>query len=195
MEAQFRPQLVAYKTGGRTAEKDLSGFLGLNYDHQPMTRPLAKHLAFAAMVPLALGCASQSDSNAKQVRDLSEQVRRLQSMTDRLEERLSALENARGKSQPRLTSSMSPPDTVPDLPVVRASPDTASTAADVRSSQPESEESRPLIVGEGTRVETRNSGNESAVVTAARRAKEKSGNEPTKAKRANGATEPGKKSP
>ncbi len=181
---------------GEYSKKDLSWFPGLNYDPHPMTRSLVLRSAFAPLLLLGMGCASQSDNSGRQVRELTDQVRRLQSTTDRLEERLAAIENARQRDAQRPPPTVSLASELPNLPVVKVNPDSSVSANEARPIAGDGDEPRPLIVGEGSRIETRSSGNESTSVTPApRRPKDKSATEPTTTKRPNGAMDSGKKSP
>jgi hypothetical protein len=168
-------------------EKDLSWLPGLNYDRVPMNRKSLTWLVMMAYLPLGFGCAAQSDSNSKQLRELTEQVRGLQATTDRLQERLSALENSRTKERGPAVVTTPPMDT-PNLPVVRMGAETVLPSVEASAVSNSSEEPRPLIVGEGSRIETRTSGSEASVLPPSpRRGKD--------TKRSSGATDPGKTSP
>lgn len=160
-----------------------------------MTRSAVQCLPFAAVMFLGMGCASQSDSSARQVRELTDQVRRLQATTDRLEERLSAIEHARPKEVQRPPNSVSLTTDMPDLPVVKVNPESGASASSVRSGGGDADEPRPLIVGEGSRVETRASGAEPSNANLPARRKEKSAAEPATTKQKSGATDAGKKTP
>lgn len=177
----------------RFIKKDLSRFDGLNYDPQPMTRLTLSGLVGTVLVWQLTGCATQSDVQTKQLNELKEQVRRLQATSDRLQERLSALENQAvqdGQESQRPLPVVTPG--VPELPVVKMSPEPKPPTADPSAYTGESEEPRPLIVGEGSRIETRTSNGEAATSNATvRRSKEKPGDAP--GKRTNSAAESGKK--
>lgn len=160
-----------------------------------MTRTPRLPLLLFAVVPLALGCAAQTDDRGKQITQLSEQVRRIQATTDRLQERLSALENIRvreAERKPHVTQL--PPDVPAGLPVVKMQPEAGAPSAEVPSTTPEEEEPRPLIVGEGARIETRTGGIDAPTTgSSPRRTKEKSATDGS-VKRSNATTDVGKKS-
>lgn len=173
----------------------MSWFDGLNYDPCPMTRTPPLSWLLVAVLPLAFGCAAQSDDRGKQIVQLSEQVRRLQATTDRLQERLSALENARAREAerpPRVTQLA--PEIPTGLPVVKMSSEPGSSSPEASSTTTDDDEPRPLIVGEGARIETRTSGAETSAPGASpRRAKDKPATD-SSIKRSNATTESGKKS-
>jgi len=145
-----------------------------------MTRSIVQCSAYVSLVLLGMGCASQSDSGTRQLRELGEQVRRLQATTDRMEERLAAIENARLKDVQRPPVPVSLTNDVPNLPVVKVNPDAGALTDGSRPTAGDADESRPLIVGEGTRIETRSSGAEPPGASVPlRRSKDKSAVEST----------------
>lgn len=154
-----------------------------------MTRSILVGLACSALLLQLVGCAAQSNNQTKQINELSEQVRRLQATTDHLQERMSALENLRARESER-SSRQVPAATpgVPDLPVVKMTPDARAGTSDAPAANGETEEPRPLIVGEGSRIETRSSGEP---IVAPRRSKDKVSD--TTSKRPSSAPESGKK--
>jgi outer membrane murein-binding lipoprotein Lpp len=161
-----------------------------------MNRSVVQSLACAASFLLGMGCASQSDAGSRQVRELSEQVRRIQSATDRLEERLAAVENARQRDAQRPAGPVSLTTDVPELPVVKVQPAPAVSTNDLRPTTGDGDEPRPLIVGEGSRIETRPGGGESLHSNLpVRRSKDKTTVETTSTKRQTSGTDSGKKTP
>lgn len=181
----------------RQPEKDLSWLRGLHYDHDPMTRNIVRRSLLAALLLCGSGCAAQSDNSSKQLHALADQVRRLQSTADRLEERMAAIENARLRETQRTASLPVVSSEIPSLPVIKA--DSESSAVSGDSSPPQGEtgdEPRPLIVGEGSRIETRSSGVElPATNNPTRRMKDKPSSDSVGVKRPNVARDSGKKSP
>lgn len=160
-----------------------------------MTRSLLLCPAFAALLALGSGCAAQTDASSKRLNELNEQVRRLQATTDRLQERLSALENARVREVERAPQPGSAPSAIPELPVVKLQANADSSQLEQPSGAAETNEPRPLIVGEGSRIETRTGNSDSGAASSSqRRAKEKSGVGAAN-KRPNVSHESGKKSP
>ena len=119
-------------------------------------------LVLLAFVPLAAGCASDKDHVEKQLSKLNDEVQRMQSETDRMGERLDAME-ARQASAPRANeeriASNTPAVVRPKLKVVRMEPGDENSADDVSEAgaQPPGDDGGPrvLIRGEGTSVETR----------------------------------------
>lgn len=119
------------------------------------------------LVPFSvLACASQSAEQDRQMKDLSARVRQLSTNYERLEERLVAVEALeRHKAGTAETaSSPAPVSTRPDLPTVKAGPNEQTMS---ESSSPEpghvgetsaDDPNRLMIVGEGSRVETRAAG-------------------------------------
>ncbi len=120
--------------------------------------------ATVLLVPFSvLACASQSAEESRQMKDLAARVRQLSTNYERLEERLGAVEalerykagTADNAPSPSITS------TRPDLPTVMAGPNeqpmNESTSPEPsRTVEPSSDDShRLMIVGEGSRVETR----------------------------------------
>ena len=159
-----------------------------------MLRSLFSCIALIAIGSLAAGCASQSDGHARQVRELGAQVRQLQATSDRLEERLAAVENARRHEPTKPLTGTAPPSDVPELPIVRLHSEAMPGAAgEGHSGAAETDEPRPLIVGEGSRVETRASGESAPANTPLRRSKDKANAEPSPSKRSAGPADAGKK--
>ena len=119
----------------------------------------ANSLLLIALLILAPGCASQTQATEHQVRDLEARIKRLSSSSERMEERILALEAV---TQSDSRGRRDPPDgnaARPELPVVRVDPNgqKSETAPEPeRSSEGAAEDSRRLvIVGEGSRVEAR----------------------------------------
>ncbi|HEY3498673.1 MAG TPA: hypothetical protein VGK73_28475 [Polyangiaceae bacterium] len=115
------------------------------------------------VISLAFGlgaCAAQEDSVEKQLSKLHDDITRLQAETDRMSERMEALElrgTASARSEERVASS-APPTTVsrPKLKVVRVEPDGEPTAADASDPGTEGDSApRLLIQGEGKTLESR----------------------------------------
>lgn len=108
----------------------------------------------AAALSFTVGCASQNDATHKRVEELDGRVRRLQATADRLEERVAAAEAAlKAGFRPNRSPLASTDIARPDLPVVQMeSPDPPPPPPSPPSAD---EEPRPLIVGEGSRVEAR----------------------------------------
>lgn len=154
-----------------------------------MTRSTLVGLAWAALLSQLVGCASQSNTQTKQLNELNEQVRRLQATSDHLQERMSALENLRARESERASRQL-PAATpgVPDLPIVKMTPDARPSSHETSSVTGDNEEPRPLIVGEGSRIETRSSGE---AIAPPRRSKDKAGD--TSSKRPSASPESGKK--
>jgi hypothetical protein len=114
------------------------------------------------IVPFSvLACASQSAEDARQVKDLAARVRQLSTNYERLEERLGAVEALERYKAGTADSAPSPSNTRPDLPTVMAGPNeqpmTESASPEPsRAVETSSDDShRLMIVGEGSRVETR----------------------------------------
>jgi hypothetical protein len=113
------------------------------------------------LVPLA-GCAAEKDAADHQFTKLRDEITRLQSETDRMGERLDAME-ARQAATPRYAedklASASSPTTLsrPKLKVVRVEPGAElANDGDGEAAQPENDGSpRLLIQGEGKTLETR----------------------------------------
>jgi hypothetical protein len=113
-------------------------------------------------VPVSvLACASQSAEQDRQLKDLTMRVRQLSTNYERLEERLSAVEALERYKAGTAESAPSPSSTRPDLPTVMAGPNeppmTESASLEPgRAAETSSDDShRLMIVGEGSRVETR----------------------------------------
>ena len=119
--------------------------------------------ALLVFTPLsALACAAQNSETDRQVRELDARVKQLAIKSDRMEDRLQALEVVQ---RSRIGSANAVPNANsvrPDLPTVRLDPNRAGAESRPeveRTSEAGSEESRRLtIVGEGSRVETREAG-------------------------------------
>jgi len=120
-----------------------------------------------------LACGSQSAEQDRQVKDLSARVRQLSTNYERLEERLGAVEALERYKAGTADSAPSPNGTRPDLPTVMVGP---SEQPMTESASPESNRAvetssddshRLMIVGEGSRVETRVEGDVRAPTVAA----------------------------
>jgi len=119
-------------------------------------------MSWLAPVVFALGCASQSNNTDRQLRDQQAVITRLTATTDRLQERVIALEAAaNGKAAGSHSEQpMNPPR--PDLPTVKVTPDKPDAepiwnSGDGVDAAP-SDSGRVVIVGEGSRVEARAAG-------------------------------------
>lgn len=103
------------------------------------------------------GCASDGDAVEKRLSKMHEEVTRLQNDTDRMAERLDAMEmrqSAAPRMDERVASTESTSVTRPKLKVVRVQADGEPFAA--AASEPELDEGpRVLIQGEGKSLETR----------------------------------------
>jgi hypothetical protein len=110
---------------------------------------------------------------------------------------MAAIENNRSKADPRPPIPVTLTSDIPELPVVKATrTDTGTAASENRNVPSDADESRPLIIGEGSRIETRSSAGESPGTTVSvRRNKDKPAVESTAAKRPKAATDSGKKAP
>jgi hypothetical protein len=112
-------------------------------------------LLFALALP-TVGCASDHDKVEKQLAKLREQVAELQADTDRMGERLDAVEASKapaGPSDHRLASVGPETMSRPKLKVVRVGPD---AGAEPVASDADSEAGpRVVIQGEGKSLETR----------------------------------------
>ncbi len=101
-------------------------------------------------------CAAGNDATAKRLDELDGQMRRLKASSDRLEERLVGIETVlREEREDRGKQTTSIELSRPPLPVVAVESPSDQPAAPAPAAN--GDESRPLIVGEGTRLETRNS--------------------------------------
>jgi len=117
----------------------------------PLSCVLSGTLAF-----VLCSCAAGSDATKKRIDDLEGQVTRLKASADRLEERLVGIETVlRDERSDRGKQSASLELSRPPLPVVAVEPSSGQPA--VSEPAATGDESRPLIVGEGTRLETRSS--------------------------------------
>lgn len=118
------------------------------------------------LLTLGSGCAANASSTDKQIQSLRDELTMTQTALDRMEERLSAME-ASSK-----VSAAAPPAgggtgllARPDLRVVKLTPANPGTGAEsapdpaspptVAQAPEEAEGERPVIVGEGSRLETR----------------------------------------
>jgi hypothetical protein len=130
---------------------------GPAYDRIPM-RP-ASSLPLIALLIFAPGCASQTQATEHQVRDLEARIKRISANSERMEERILALEAATQSGPSGRRDQQDVNAARPELPVVRVDPngqkfDTASDAE--RPPDGATDDSRRLvIVGEGSRVEAR----------------------------------------
>jgi outer membrane murein-binding lipoprotein Lpp len=119
-------------------------------------------LIFPSLAVLAAGCASDKDHVEKQLSKLTDEVHHMQSETDRMAERLDAME-ARQASAPRASeeriASNAPTIVRPKLKVVRMEPgeEIAPDDASEAGAQPAPDDGGPrvLIRGEGTTLESR----------------------------------------
>jgi hypothetical protein len=141
---------------------------------------------------LPLGCASSNDATSKHLTELSERVSRLQTINDRLEERVSALEAATRARNEKPTVPSRSTALPQDLPVVKMAPALETSNEPIPMSG-DGDEPRTLIVGEGSRIEARKS-DEVTSLSPSKRSKEKTVTEPS-SKKASGSAETGKKTP
>lgn len=131
--------------------------------------PAGLLVAALSMVVVSLsGCAGQSAEMEQRLAKLELKLAQLQAVSDRSEERVAALENAaRIDSERARVAPASVPENPTDLPVVHLGPGTEN-AQPKPIDLPNEEganDSRPLIVGEGERVETRSVSDASVPVT------------------------------
>jgi hypothetical protein len=116
---------------------------------------------FGATLALAglCSCASYESSIEKQLAKLHDDVTRLQAETDRMGERMEAMEarsSAASRSEEQVASAVPATLSRPKLKVVRVEPDAEPTAAAAAEAAPDVEGSpRVLIQGEGKTLETR----------------------------------------
>ncbi len=137
--------------------------MGPGYDPAPMRASTAVPVWFGCLLVLGAivqGCASQSQETKARVDKLEIRQSQLQATVDRLEERLAAVENAARAqaSRPAPAMDAASESTRPDLPLYRLGPEGASPPPASAGAAPTSDDGpveRPLIVGEGSRVETR----------------------------------------
>jgi outer membrane murein-binding lipoprotein Lpp len=113
-------------------------------------------LSLVVPFSLVLGCSSDRDAIEKQLSKLREEVRQLQSDTDRMSERIDVVEAQRpAASDERVASAAPEAVTRPKLKVVRVGPDGTSASSEA-AQDPEAEAGpRVLIQGEGKALETR----------------------------------------
>lgn len=169
---------------------------GLNYDHLSMTFSDVKRFAVGFLwLPLLGGCATQTDEQSRQLRELTDRLARMQSTTDRLEERVSALETVHRTQSVKQVQTGNSAGVPADLPVVKMAPPTSAIPSEgIAGVNSESEEPRTLIVGEGSRVEARSGAQESSPSNPLpKRSKDKATESTTK--KPGGTTETGKKTP
>ena len=107
-----------------------------------------------------LGCVSEQDSIEKQLSKLHDDVTRLQADTDRMSERVDAVElrasATRRDNDDRVASAEPTTVSRPKLKVVRVEPDAEPTAAEASEGGPEGEAAgRVVIQGEGKTLESR----------------------------------------
>jgi hypothetical protein len=117
---------------------------------------------------LTLACAGQNAEHERQTKELEYRVRQLSTKFDRLEERLLAVEAVERYRTKPATSSPSAASERPDLPTVKAgptdvAPDNPPQADRSNADVPSDDSHRLMIVGEGTRIETRDSGDARAL--------------------------------
>lgn len=137
-------------------EKDLYGSVAINYDRPRMPQKVDKRSYLALLWLLtANGCATQSPDMEKQLREATERLHRLESRSDRLEERVSALELVKRTQASRGPEEGRPAGVPSDLPVVKMEPTRGAIGSDAADPGGETDEPRTLIVGEGARVETK----------------------------------------
>jgi hypothetical protein len=122
------------------------------------------HLALPLLLACAPGCASAQDHTEKQLTKLEDEVRHLQSETDRMGERLDAVETrspAPHSAEERVAANGTTV-TRPKLKVVRVEPgadEAAQDEAELAPPAPDASEAdngpRLLIQGEGKSIESR----------------------------------------
>jgi outer membrane murein-binding lipoprotein Lpp len=104
------------------------------------------------------GCASDQDSVEKQLAKLHDDVTRLQAETDRMSERVDAMEvrASAARRDERVAAAETTTVSRPKLKVVRVEPDSEPTAAAASEGGEEGEAAgRVLIQGEGKALESR----------------------------------------
>jgi outer membrane murein-binding lipoprotein Lpp len=105
-----------------------------------------------------IGCASAQDSIEKQIAKLHDDVTRLQAETDRMSERMEAMElrAASARREERVASAETTTISRPKLKVVRVEPDAEPTAAAASEAGSDAEAAgRVVIQGEGKALESR----------------------------------------
>lgn len=129
-----------------------------------------RSISCLAFTVLALGCASQSSNTERQLREQEERLKRLTATSDRLEERVSALEVAAKGAGTVVRHEVSAAPARPDLPTVMLAPEKSETEPapnNEGASDPTTDDNRRVvIVGEGSRVEARAAGESSSLVGA-----------------------------
>jgi hypothetical protein len=104
-------------------------------------------------------CAAEQDSIEKQLAKLHDDVTRLQAETDRMSERMDAMEVRNASPAPpaeeRVASAENTTLTRPKLKVVRVEPDSEPSAAAAADPAADPEAPRVLIQGEGKTLESR----------------------------------------
>ena len=119
----------------------------------------ARFARFSAVIGFftLAGCASDKDAVEKQLAKMHEDVTRLQNDTDRMAERLDAMEvrqSATPRAEERVARAETSSVSRPKLKVVRVEADAEPTAA--AAAEPElDDEPRVLIQGEGKTLESR----------------------------------------
>lgn len=123
-----------------------------------------------------MACAADSAERDRQMKEFEARVRQLSTRCERLEERLVAVEAVeRHRANTNANVSASDASAIsarPDLPTVKATPDSPSSSSPETSPEPgrtadtnPDDSNRLMIVGEGTRVETRVAGDTHAMTT------------------------------
>ena len=138
----------------RSDRSNLLRFLGPTYDSGRM-----RLITFLSLAATTIGCASQSNATDRQVREQDGRIKRLSANCDRLEERVVALEAALRENAGLTAKTPGANAAMPDLPTIKVVPDgqkaEAATATERYPEDATEDTRRLVIVGEGSRVETR----------------------------------------
>lgn len=166
----FRPACGRF--GPKSANqrsKDLPRPLGPDYDPRRMAQfALVRALSATGLI-LVTGCGASNAANQRRLDAMDTRTRQIQAATDRLEERVAALEEALRAKSTEQVRTQSTDTSRPPLPVVTVLPNQdTSDPAPVETSTPNSDATRPLIVGEGTQIETRSTSDSAPPAASAR---------------------------
>lgn len=108
---------------------------------------------------LAAACAAQNSQTDRQVQELERRVKQLSAKSDRMEDRLAALELAYRAATDNTERAASATPIRPELPTVKVNPNESTPEVGHeldRARDPTADDAKRLtIVGEGSRIETR----------------------------------------
>jgi len=126
---------------------------------RPCTLRLPAVPFLCALSALSAGCASDGEAVEKRLAKLQEEVTRIQSETDRMSERLDAVELRQAtapSSADRVASAPQATMSRPKLKVVRVEPGPSEPNVEAPAAQPADESGpRVIIQGEGKALESR----------------------------------------